>query len=80
MSKLKLIILSLLIVPALMSGQVSRVRAIDTSSGIARYIVASGETSDGTVICATETGNVPCTRGYDANMVGVVSSTPAVSF
>ena len=80
MSKLKIILLSFLIVPALMSGQVSSVRAIDTSSGIARYIVASGETQDGTVICATETGNVPCTRGYDANMVGVVASTPAVSF
>jgi hypothetical protein len=80
MSKLKIIVLSLFVVPALMSGQVSSVRAVDTSSSIAQYIAISGETSDGMLICAGETGNVPCTRGYDPNMVGVVASTPAVSF
>ena len=80
MSKLKTTILSLLIVPALLSGQVSRVRAVDTSSGIAQYVVVTGETSDGMIICATDEGNTPCTRGHDPNMIGVVTDSPAVSF
>jgi len=63
-----------------MSGQVSSVRAVDTSSGIAQYVVVAGETSDGMLICATDSGNAPCTRGYDPNMIGVVADKPAVSF
>jgi len=80
MNKLKLILLSFLIVPALLNSQVSGVRATDTSSSIAQYITVIGETTNGTIICATDSGNAPCIRGYDPNMVGVVTNNPAVSF
>jgi len=74
------ILLAVLTVPALLCWLAGQVLAADVSSGISQYIAVSGEAVDGAVICTDETGNSPCTRAYDPNMIGVVSLSPAVSF
>lgn len=50
------------------------------SSGVAQYITLSdGDIKDSLVICSSDTGNKPCTSGYDPSMIGVISLTPSVS-
>lgn len=59
---------------------VQPVRAQDVSSGVAQYIEIAGEVRDGAVICGSEASARACAAGYDPNMMGVVTLTPAVSF
>ena len=50
------------------------------STGVAISLPIAGEVQDGSVVCSTKDGNLPCTRGYDPNMYGVISLNPAVWF
>jgi len=59
---------------------INPVQAVNISSGVAQYVLVAGETLNGSVICASDTGNRLCERDSDPNMVGVVTLNPAVSF
>lgn len=50
------------------------------ASGVAQYVLLSGEIEDGMLVCATPTGNELCSREGDPNMLGVVTLNPALSF
>lgn len=56
------------------------VMAAEMSSGVAQFVSIPGEIRDGMVVCAVGAVNTPCERGYDPNMIGVVTLSPAVSF
>lgn len=55
------------------------VYANEAASGVATSIKLGDEIKDGQVICTNEDGNIPCERGYDSNMIGIVNLAPAVS-
>lgn len=57
-----------------------KVDAQNLSSGIAQSIPLPGNVSDGYVICSSASGYEPCNFGYESNMIGVVSMSPAASF
>lgn len=54
--------------------------AQNIGSGVAQYINVSGSSRDAQVICASDTGNTLCTKGYDPSMAGVISMSPAATF
>ncbi len=61
-------------------GSLAPVYAQNIGSGVAQYVNVSGSPQDGMVVCASDSGNVLCNRGYDPGMAGVVSLSPAATF
>lgn len=52
-----------------------------SGAGVATYVPVAGSVSDGMILCGSDGGsNKPCDREYDPNMIGVVTSNPAISF
>ncbi|OGM76701.1 hypothetical protein A2188_00560 [Candidatus Woesebacteria bacterium RIFOXYA1_FULL_43_9] len=56
------------------------VYAQEVATGLAAPLPVVGEVEDGSILCSTETGNVPCERTYDPSTFGVFVSNPAASF
>ena len=54
-------------------------KAYDLSSGVALSVPVIGEIADSSVLCSTEQGNTLCTKEYDPNMLGVVTTQAAIS-
>lgn len=53
--------------------------ASDNASGVAQYSLLTGNIKDSAIICSSDAGNHLCDLGYDPNMMGVVSLSPAVT-
>jgi len=64
----------------LLSILVGVVVAAEVSSGVAQYVHLPQEVSDGMVVCSSTNGYNLCQTGYDPNMTGVVTLSPAVAF
>lgn len=78
-SAITLVILILVTAPRIVFAQ-EVAQPEGPSTGVAISLPIAGEVQDGSVICSTKDGNLPCTRGYDPNMYGVISLNPAVWF
>lgn len=55
-------------------------QAQESATGVAVPLPVAGEFEDGTVLCSTEAGNLPCERTYDPSTFGVLVLNPAASF
>ena len=53
------------------------VHADFSATEIAGPITTTSSTNDGTVMCSSQKGYVPCTKAYDSSMYGVITATPA---
>lgn len=75
-----LVVLLLITTPRMAYAQETVVQPEGPSTGVAISLPIVGDVQDGFLICSTKDGNLPCTRGYDPNMYGVISLNPAVWF
>lgn len=78
--------LPLVVVLLLLAGfstKISKAQDVTATSsasiGVAVYVPVTDDVVDTNVICSTEGGdNMPCTREYDPNMLGVLTENPSV--